>query len=65
MKYFWKANIYEIQSLLFWILGFLIIHFGDWKWVGWLCIVYGFMTMIYTFYFIAKNYKEFEDLFRN
>ncbi len=45
-EYSMRANMYEIQALLYWILGELILHLGSFVWVGWLCIGYGFFTFI-------------------
>ena len=51
MNKYWTSliNTYEIQALLYWILGVLIIHFGAWAWVGWLAIAYGWLTVVVTF----------------
>ena len=63
MNHFWKINIYEIQALLYWILGFLIIHYGDWQWVGWVSIVWGWITFIYMGFFAVKHKDKLKDLF--
>ena len=65
MNYFWKINIYETQALLYWILGFLILHFGDWKWIGWVAIVWGWFTFIYLTLFTAKNADKIRDLWKD
>lgn len=63
MKYFWKINIYEVQVILYWILGVLILHLGTWHWLGWLSIGYGWLTFVYTIWFAAKNRKALKDEF--
>lgn len=54
-----KANVYEIQTILYWILGVLILHLGTWHWLGWVSIGYGWLTMLYTIRYIAKNKEAF------
>ncbi len=44
MKQFWRVNIYEMQAILYWILGVLILHLGTWHWLGWLSIGWGWFT---------------------
>ena len=62
MNRFWKANIYEIQTILYWILGELILHFGQWHWVGWISIIYGWTTMFYTIWYVIKYRHDLEGL---
>ena len=50
-----KINTYETQVLLYWILGVLILNIGELHWVGWLSIVWGWMTALYTFVYAAKR----------
>lgn len=61
MKAFAKINIYEIQAILYWILGELILHLGTWHWLGWLSIGYGWLTFAYTFYYAGSREKELKE----
>ena len=63
MKYFWKTNIFEVQVLLYWILGVLILNIGEWHWLGWLSIAWGWFTFIYVLCFAWKYRHELKDAF--
>lgn len=63
MKYFLKVNIYETQTILYWILGVLILHLGTWHWLGWLSIVWGWLTFFYALIFTAKNLEKIKNEF--
>lgn len=58
MAAWWKINIYEVQVLLYWILGELILHFGTWHWVGWISIGYGWLTFAYVIVYAYKRREE-------
>ena len=58
MKHFWKINIYEIQHILYWILGVLILNIGEWHLFGWTCIVYGWFNFAFTTIYTIKNREE-------
>jgi hypothetical protein len=54
-----QAELWEIQVLLYWLLGFLIIHWGDWHWVGWISIGYGWFTFVMCYVKIVQaNIKD-------
>ena len=53
-----KFNIYEIQVILYWILGVLIINIGEWHWVGWIAIGYGWFCQIITISLIVEYVKN-------
>ena len=63
MKQFYRINIYETQAILYFILGFLIIHFGDWKWLGWLAIGWGWITFFSIFVIALRHHKELKEYF--
>lgn len=63
MKYFWKINIYELQAILYWILGELILHLGSWYWLGWVSIGWGWITFVYVNWFAIKNAQKLEEEF--
>jgi len=63
MKHWYKIQIYEIQVLLYWILGVLILNIGQWKWVGWVAIVYGWLTVLYLLLYTGKNVEEIKNAF--
>lgn len=56
--YIIKANVYEIQALLYCILGELILHLGTWKWLGGLSIGYGILVFISCIFIVGKGVKE-------
>jgi len=58
MNHFYRVNIYETQAILYWILGFLILHFGDWRWLGWVSIVWGWLTFASVIFLSIKNSNE-------
>lgn len=49
-----EAELWETQVILYWILGFLIIHWGTWHWVGWVAIGWGWVTMLATIIKLIK-----------
>ena len=63
MKYFWKVNVYEIQCILYWILGVMILHIGTWHWVGWISIGWGWITFIFTTIFAIKHREDIRKEF--
>lgn len=52
-----------MQALLFWIIGELVLNIGQWKWVGWLAIVYGWLTFISALVYAGKYAKEIKQCF--
>jgi hypothetical protein len=53
-----KFNLYEIQVVLYWILGVLILNIGEWHWVGWISILYGWVVAILTVEMIISQVKK-------
>jgi len=53
-----KANVYETQAILYFILGELILHLGDFKWLGWTCIIYGWITFVVAILIVIKGAKQ-------
>ncbi len=64
MRQFWKINIYETQMILYWILGELILHLGQWHWLGWVSIIYGWTILVHTLVYGITHRKELEDEFK-
>ncbi len=60
-KHFWKINVYETQTILYWILGVLILHLGTWHWLGWLSIGYGWLNFFNTLRYTFKNRVEVKE----
>lgn len=58
MKHFLRVNIYETQTILYWILGELILHLGTWHWLGWLTLGYGWFTFVATLLISAEHRSE-------
>jgi hypothetical protein len=54
-------NVYETQVILYWILGVLILHIGDWHWLGWISIWYGWLTLGFCFYIGIKNKRRLRE----
>lgn len=54
-------NIYEVQAILYWILGELILHLGSWHWLGWISICYGWFTFVYCFFYASRHLKELKE----
>lgn len=65
MKQFYRVNIYEIQGILYWILGVLIIHLGSWHWLGWVSIIWGWITQFSIFIITIRHLKEIKDYLDN
>lgn len=65
MKHFWKANVYETQAILYFILGVLILHLGSHPWLGWWSIIWGWFTMIYTAIYTTNHKKEIDAEFES
>jgi uncharacterized membrane protein len=58
MKKTIKANMYETQAILYWILGVVILHLGTWTFFGWLSIACGWITFFWVIAYTAKYSKE-------
>ena len=63
MNHWWKIQVYETQAILYWILGVLILNLGGWQWVGWLAIVWGWLTFFAALHFAMKNVEKIRNLF--
>lgn len=62
MNHFWKVNIHELQTLLYWILGNILLERGATHW-GTFSIAYGWLTCAYTIIYAALHAKEIKDAF--
>lgn len=56
-----RSNVYEIQAILWFILGFLMTHFGDTaftKVLGSLAIIVGIIGTIGSILFAIRSRKD-------
>lgn len=63
MNHFIKVNTYEIQIILYWILGNVLLDRGIMFW-GWSSIVWGWITFFYTIAYSAKYSNEIKNAFK-
>lgn len=63
MNYFLRINLYEIQAILYWILGEIILHFGNIIWLGWSAIIFGWLTFITTLVITIRHKEELKKYF--
>ena len=56
--------MYEIQVILYWILGVTILNGGGHT-VGWIVIGYGWFVFVVTIAYVIAKSKQLKDLFKN
>jgi uncharacterized membrane protein len=59
-KYRLQAELWETQLILYWILGFLLLHTsnGVLHFLGWLAVLWGLITFVCVVKLSRKAFRE-------
>ena len=63
MKTFLRINTYETQAILYWILGVLVLQGPNWHWVGWISVIWGFITFFALIVIGTRNKEDLKSMY--